>query len=78
MKGRELKRISKIKNIDTKLLSRDLDLFIYIGESTSVMNMGVYDYFRNTTPFLSKEKMIIKQFFLKIFFFQIILIPLHP
>lgn len=29
-------------------------LVVYIGESTSVMNMGVYGYFRDTTPGLSK------------------------
>ena len=30
-----------------------LDLVVYVGESTSVMNMGVYGYPRNTTPRLS-------------------------
>lgn len=34
----------------------DLDLLIYIGESTSVMNMGVYGYLRDTTPHLTKLK----------------------
>ena len=31
-----------------------LDLVVYVGESTSVMNMGVYGYPRDTTPRLSK------------------------
>ncbi len=30
-----------------------MDLFVYIGESTSVMNMGLYGYPRPTTPELS-------------------------
>lgn len=30
-----------------------LDLVVYVGESTSVMNMGVYGYPRDTTPRLS-------------------------
>ena len=32
-----------------------LDLLVYIGESTSVMNMGVYGYPRPTTPRLSER-----------------------
>lgn len=30
--------------------NRELNLVIYIGESTSIMNMGLYGYYRNTTP----------------------------
>jgi glucan phosphoethanolaminetransferase (alkaline phosphatase superfamily) len=33
--------------------TEDIDLFIYIGESTSSMNMGIYGYPINTTPNLS-------------------------
>lgn len=32
----------------------EIDILIYIGESTSVMNMGVYGYPRNTTPELAR------------------------
>ena len=34
----------------------DVDLLVYIGESTSVMNMGVYGYLRDTTPHLTELK----------------------
>jgi len=40
-----------------------LNLFIYIGESTTSMNMNIYDYFRETTPYLTKlynEQKILK------------------
>jgi glucan phosphoethanolaminetransferase (alkaline phosphatase superfamily) len=30
--------------------SKKINLVVYIGESTSIMNMGIYDYPRNTTP----------------------------
>ncbi|HYE40742.1 MAG TPA: sulfatase-like hydrolase/transferase, partial [Ramlibacter sp.] len=32
----------------------DIDLLVYIGESTSAMNMGIYGYPRDTTPALQK------------------------
>lgn len=34
--------------------NNDLSVLVYIGESTTVMNMGLYGYPRNTTPELSK------------------------
>ena len=34
----------------------DVDLLVYIGESTTVMNMGVYGYLRDTTPHLTELK----------------------
>lgn len=34
---------------------KDMVVVVYIGESTSVMNMGLYGYPRNTTPYLSKR-----------------------
>ena len=37
-----------------KKKGRPVDLIIYIGESTTVMNMGLYGYPRNTTPHLSR------------------------
>lgn len=33
---------------------KNLKLVVYIGESTSIMNMGVYGYPRDTTPYLSQ------------------------
>lgn len=36
------------------LQGQGLDLVVYIGESTSVMNMGLYGYARPTTPELSR------------------------
>jgi glucan phosphoethanolaminetransferase (alkaline phosphatase superfamily) len=33
-----------------------VDLLVYIGESTTVMNMGVYGYLRDTTPHLTELK----------------------
>lgn len=33
---------------------RSLNLIVYIGEATSIMNMNVYGYPRNTTPHLTK------------------------
>lgn len=42
------------KNKINDLKQNDLNMFLYIGESTSTMNMGLYGYFRNTTPNLSK------------------------
>ena len=33
---------------------RNVQLVLYIGESTTTMNMGVYNYFRKNTPFLTK------------------------
>ena len=35
---------------------KPLTLTVYIGESTSIMNMGIYGYPRNTTPQLHKFK----------------------
>ena len=34
----------------------NMTVILVIGESTTRLNMGVYDYARNTTPFLSKNK----------------------
>ncbi|HWQ26863.1 MAG TPA: phosphoethanolamine transferase [Chlorobaculum sp.] len=47
------------RNFDNKppILTKDgasPNLIIYIGESTTVMNMGIYGYPRNTTPNLSR------------------------
>jgi glucan phosphoethanolaminetransferase (alkaline phosphatase superfamily) len=33
---------------------RKLKLVVFVGESTSVMNLGIYGYFRDTTPELQK------------------------
>ena len=32
---------------------KGIDVVVYIGESTSMLNMGLYGYFRDTTPYLS-------------------------
>ena len=47
---------SKFKNPLPKILTekRDIKLLIYIGESTSSLNMSIYGYPRNTTPHLSR------------------------
>jgi len=49
-----------IINID----QTEVDIYVYIGESTSVMNMGVYGYPRKTTPRLTKLKKINNNFML--------------
>ncbi|HEU4853170.1 MAG TPA: phosphoethanolamine transferase [Telluria sp.] len=36
--------------------SKGVDLMVYVGESTSAMNMGIYGYPRDTTPKLQKLK----------------------
>ncbi|HWR01220.1 MAG TPA: sulfatase-like hydrolase/transferase [Chlorobaculum sp.] len=48
-----------MRNYDNKLPSAikddsDVNLVIYIGESTTAMNMGLYGYPRNTTPNLGR------------------------
>ncbi len=40
----------------SKSKADDLQVVVYIGESTSPSNMGIYGYFRKTTPVLSKLK----------------------
>ncbi len=59
----KVKKINKEMKINFAQSSPQLDLrnsrlkiFIYIGESTSIMNMGIYGYPRDTTPFLSSLK----------------------
>jgi len=56
-KGNEFAQVAR--NFDrpapaTTPARRDLDLYVYIGESTSVMNLGLYGYLRDTTPRLSR------------------------
>ena len=34
--------------------NKDINVLLYVGESTSVMNMGLYGYSRNTTPLLNQ------------------------
>ena len=34
--------------------SKNINVLLYVGESTSVMNMGLYGYSRNTTPLLKQ------------------------
>jgi glucan phosphoethanolaminetransferase (alkaline phosphatase superfamily) len=46
--------INKVPGISVE--QTDVDLLVYIGESTSVMNMGVYGYLRDTTPRLTELK----------------------
>ncbi|GEA52426.1 hypothetical protein VIN01S_32300 [Vibrio inusitatus NBRC 102082] len=38
---------------DNKSKANDIDIIIIIGESTTSLNMSLYDYFRNTTPYLN-------------------------
>ena len=56
-----------IENFDNDLneysYSEKMKVFVYIGESTSTMNMSLYDYYRNNTPnldSLSKENGFLK------------------
>jgi Predicted membrane-associated, metal-dependent hydrolase len=42
--------------IQTDQPKRNIDLIVYIGESTSILNMGLYGYIRNTTPRLEMLK----------------------
>lgn len=57
MKG--IKEHSKLKDNYKEYTSNSfdsplpIDVIVVIGESTSSMNMNLYGYFRNTTPFLS-------------------------
>ena len=43
-----------MNSIDTEKIRNSPNLIVYIGESTSVMNMGIYGYQRNTTPKLNE------------------------
>jgi glucan phosphoethanolaminetransferase (alkaline phosphatase superfamily) len=40
--------------IEISRKQRELKLVVFIGESTSIMNLGIYGYFRNTTPKLQE------------------------
>ena len=46
-----------IENFDNDLeqysYSEKMNVFVYIGESTSIMNMSLYDYYRDNTPNLN-------------------------
>ena len=43
-------------NIEVKNMSGNTNVFLYLGESTSSLNMQLYDYPRNTTPLLNRFK----------------------
>ena len=52
---------SLLRNFDQRppempVAQNKLDVFVYIGESTTVMNMGLYGYVRDTTPRLAELK----------------------
>ncbi len=42
----------------TTSYQKKLNVFLYIGESTTTLNMGVYGYPRETTPLLAKIKLV--------------------
>jgi len=47
--------VENFKNdIPSAKTSENINVLLYVGESTSVMNMSLYGYSRNTTPLLSK------------------------